>query len=420
MARNNNRQQNRGNSRQQRNQRSNNQGRSRDDEALRGKAASNKTQNVKRKPPVTTGKAVLLSIIISFFMITLAAAALIFFNMQSRQSDYSVFKSQIDDAVTQVREASEQITLAPSEGTRKAALDANVNIEVTRAAADGKTTTGYGAGVILTQDGLIVTNWHVLEGFQSIKCIIGEDTYEVQGSPYYDDLTDIAVIQIKPKASLPVASINEKGDVQPGDWCMSVGNPYGMTDSIVTGNIAATGRNFTMHKNPIDVTYANMIQFSAAVREGASGGGLYDIQGKLIGICTTMSVEEAHPADIGYAIPITYVVPITQRLKEGKLAMHATIGARYTAVPEEDIDRFGLDSSEGAYIDNVTPNGVAHQAGMMKGDIIVSIDGKKITEPMDAIYTIWAKQPGDQIEVLVLREGKEQQFTVKLGSDNNA
>ena len=169
-----------------------------------------------------------------------------------------------------------------------------------------------------------------------------------------------------------------------------------------------------------DATYANMIQFSAAVREGASGGGLYDIQGKLIGICTTMSVEEAHPADIGYAIPITYVVPITQRLKEGKLAMHATIGARYTAVPEEDIDRFGLDSSEGAYIDNVTPNGVAHQAGMMKGDIIVSIDGKKITEPMDAIYTIWAKQPGDQIEVLVLREGKEQQFTVKLGSDNNA
>ena len=388
-----------------------------DNAALRNKAANNRTQNVKRKPPVTTGKAILLSFIVSFFMILLGAGALIFYNMAETKNARSVFTNEIESAVTQVREAAEQITLAPSDGTRDAALSTNVNITVTRD-ANGAPATGYGSGVVLNSDGLIVTNWHVLEGYKKIVCTIGGEDYDVETQPYYDELTDIAILKVNPPEKLPVAEIGDSDALKVGDWCMMVGSPYGMDDSIITGTISHLGRNFTMHKTNVDVTYANMIQVSAPVREGMSGGGLYNVQGKLVGISTTMNVDAAHSADIGYAIPIKFAIPIVQRLSEGQMAQHATMGARYTEVPDEDVVKYGLETNEGAYIESVTSNSPAVQAGVEAHDVIVKIGDRKIKTPIDAFYTIWAMKPTDKVDVTVLRAGKEMQFSVTLGSDN--
>lgn len=368
----------------------------------------------KKKKPVTAGKAFFLGLFAAFIMVLLFAALLIFYRALNDNAQAYRLQEQIDAAVNQVKEASSQVQLSAVPSARQAALDPNVNITVTRE-KDNVQTKSYGSGVVISSDGLIVTNYHVVKDAKTIECEIGGETYKGE-VPGYDDMTDIAVIKVDAK-NLVSAKV-QTGEVGVGEWVMSAGNPYGYTDTLTNGNISALHRNFTLNDGPVAITYANMIQTSTQVREGSSGGGLYNATGELVGLNTLIEKEEAHADSIGYAIPINFVIPITERLKNGKLAKHAALGVQYGDVPEDIVVKYGLTSDDGAVCKAVTASSAAETAGIVANDIITKINDESVKDAMDAYYTIYAMQPSDTVTLTVLREGKEMTFKeVRLGSD---
>jgi S1-C subfamily serine protease len=198
---------------------------------------------------------------------------------------------------------------------------------------------------------------------------------------------------------------------------MSVGNPYGLNDSMSSGIVSATGRNMTLPSDQITIMYANMIQTDSQVNLGNSGGGLYNAKGDLIGINTLLLSDDSNSDSLGYAIPIDFVRPIAERLIAGQPAAHASLGVSISDVPDDAVKKYGLLDDHGAYVTNVTPSGPAETSGIVANDIISEYNGKRVSNAQDLLYKIRSSVINDQAQVKVMREGREMSFTVKIGSD---
>ena len=265
--------------------------------------------------------------------------------------------------------------------------------------------SGLGSGVILSEDGYIITNYHVIEGADSLKVAIGDQDYDgtVVG---YDDTSDLAIVKVEAE-KLPTIEVADSEALAVGDWVMAIGSPYGYETTVTTGIISALGRSSAMQSMTGTTIYANLIQTDASINSGNSGGALVDDEGRLIGINTLISSSTGDSAGIGFAIPSDYVINIAQQIIAGEKVSHAQLG----------VVLLNDNKVQGATIKEVNDGSAAKEAGLEPGDIITSFDDEKIESASDLIYAVRGHLVGDEVKMTYKRGDKEQTVTVKLKSE---
>ena len=278
-----------------------------------------------------------------------------------------------------------------------------------------KPLEGMGSGVIIDREGHILTNNHVIAGADEITVKVNEsETYDatVIGA---DQDSDLAVIKLKLDGKkLPAHYVAELGDsdtLKPGDYAIAIGNPIGLDRSISVGVISALGRQGFNVMGGQSPKFQNFIQTDAQINPGNSGGALADINGKIIGI-NDMYTERF--AGIGFAIPINLAKNVTTQLIATGKVERGFVGVKIENISDEIQEAMGLPTKAGVLIDEVSPNTPAEKAGLKIGDLIVTLNDKKIKDYDDFLFKIGTHQPGDTVELGVIRDKKESKFTLTL------
>ncbi len=266
---------------------------------------------------------------------------------------------------------------------------------------------GAGSGFIIRQDGYILTNEHVVRNAQNLKVTLqGGKKFDgkVVGT---DPQTDLAIVKINAK-NLPTADLGNSDSLTAGQWVVAIGNPYGFHDTVTAGIISALGRSID---DPNDHGY--LIQTDAAINPGNSGGPLVDLSGKVIGINEAII---ANAQGLGFAIPVNLAKKISKDLIEkGKVQRPATpwLGVGLTEINERIANYYGLNNQEGAII-QVYQNSPAAKAGLQDGDIIKEVNHKKVKKPEDVVKLVGEAKVGQEIELLIFREGQLKVYKIKL------
>lgn len=332
-----------------------------------------------------------------------------------------------DGSGTNITVTGDDATLA--EAVAQKALPSVVNINVYAASqsqAQGfmrssstqeYTQSSLGSGVILSGDGYILTNYHVIEGADKLQVVASGGEYEakVVGT---DPSSDLAVIKIE-ASGLPAVEIGSSSDLVTGEWVMAVGSPFGLEQSVSTGIVSAVSRSSSsLYSSESEAIYTNMIQTDAAINPGNSGGALVDKNGKLIGINTLIASTSGSSSGVGFAIPVDYAMKIAEQIIAGQTPSHAQLGVSLTTVNSSVAARYNLPVSEGAYVTRVTSNSGASKAGITEGDIITKVGDSKVTSASDLIIAVRSHNPGDMVSVTFNRSGSEQTVDVVLGTDS--
>ena len=288
------------------------------------------------------------------------------------------------------------------------------------------TESSLGSGVVLTADGYIVTNNHVVEGADALRVTIDGQEYEAEvvGT---DPSSDLAVVKAKDASGLTPIELGNSDDLTIGEWVMSIGSPFGLEQSVATGIVSATSRSQIMDSSTDQygqsagepTIYPSMIQTDAAINPGNSGGALVDEDGKLIGINTLITSYSGNYSGVGFAIPVNYAVNIAQQIIDGKTPTHAALGVSLTTVNDQMAKRYGLSASSGAYIAHVQSGSGAAEAGVQEGDIVTKFDGQDVSSASDLMLDVRSKNPGDSVKLTVDRDGKSVELDVTLGSDES-
>ncbi|MCL2689936.1 MAG: DegQ family serine endoprotease [Chitinispirillia bacterium] len=273
---------------------------------------------------------------------------------------------------------------------------------------------GMGSGVIISRDGYILTNCHVVSGADEIEVKMSDgrsfDAYVV-GT---DSLTDVAVIRIKDNVkNLPVAHLGNSDALRPGDWAVAIGNPFSLTSSVTMGIVSATGRTTPGNSS----SFQNFIQTDAAINPGNSGGALVNIKGELVGINTMIYTQSGGNMGIGFAIPINMARRIMEDLiYDGKVS-RGWLGVSIQELDQSTRDAFGLKpETKGVLIGDVFKDQPADKAGIKRGDVITKIDGKTIETLNQLRNQVAALRPGQSAPVEILRNNKRQTVQVRVTS----
>ncbi|MDD4225689.1 MAG: Do family serine endopeptidase [Mariniphaga sp.] len=270
---------------------------------------------------------------------------------------------------------------------------------------------GYGSGVILTEDGYIVTNNHVIENSQKIKVILNnKEEYDARliGA---DPSTDLALLKIEAE-KLPYLTYGNSDDLKLGEWVLAVGNPFNLTSTVTAGIISARARNLGINTDQYSIE--SFIQTDAAVNPGNSGGALVNQQGNLVGINTAIASRTGSYTGYSFAVPVTIVKKVVEDLKEFGEVQRALLGVNITDVTSAIVENEGLDKLEGVFVAAVTENGAAKAAGIKQGDIIVSVAGEPVNSSAELQEKVSRFRPGDDVKIVVKRNGDRKQFSVTL------
>jgi serine protease Do len=263
-----------------------------------------------------------------------------------------------------------------------------------------------GSGFIISSDGYIFTNNHVVEKADKIKVkLAGGKEYdaEVKGK---DPTTDIALIKIKPEGSLPVVEFGDSDKLRIGEWVFAIGNPFGLEHTVTAGIVSAKGR--VIGSGPYD----NFIQTDASINPGNSGGPLFNMEGRVIGINTAIV---AQGNGIGFAIPINTAKSILADLKTKGSVTRGWLGISIQDITEDIAENMKLKDMKGALVGHIFEGDPADKAGIKTGDIIVEIAGKKIQDSHELMRIVAALTVGEKITVKILRDGKEKTLSVTAG-----
>ncbi|MEC9373817.1 MAG: DegQ family serine endoprotease [Planctomycetota bacterium] len=268
---------------------------------------------------------------------------------------------------------------------------------------------GQGSGVIVSTDGYIITNNHVVDGFDEIIVRLQdgrEYTASVEG---LDPDTDLAVIRIEAD-SLTAASIGATDNLLPGDWVVAVGNPFGLDHTVTAGVVSAKGRaGFGL------TTFEDFIQTDAAINPGNSGGPLINLRGEVVGINSAIRTQTGGSIGIGFAIPAETVRHVYDSIRTYGEVERGWLGVSLQEMTNDLARTFGLETAEGALVAGVLDGTPAAEAGVQSGDIITRIDRARVDTRNDLMNTIGARRPGETINLTILRDGDEKNVTVTLG-----
>jgi len=274
----------------------------------------------------------------------------------------------------------------------------------------GMETHALGSGFVISEDGLILTNNHVIEKATEIKVKLesgnGGKEYDAKVVGR-DPKTDLALIRVKPDANFPKpVHLGDSDAIRVGDWVMAVGNPFGLGQTVTTGIISAKGR--IIGAGPYD----DFLQTDAAINPGNSGGPLFDMKGEVIGINTAII---AQGQNIGFTIPINLAKELLPQLKAGKI-VRGWLGVMIQDVTPDLAKSFGLKEAKGVLISDVTEGSPAAKAGLKRGDVVKGFDGHEVENAHTLSRLVAATQPNSKAKVDVIRDGKEKTIEVTIGT----
>ncbi|MGE5303258.1 MAG: DegQ family serine endoprotease [Alphaproteobacteria bacterium] len=266
-----------------------------------------------------------------------------------------------------------------------------------------------GSGFIIDADGSILTNNHVVENAQKIVVKLADDQEYEAKVIGRDPKTDIAIIRINAKTSLPTAALGDSDRLEVGEWVVAIGNPFGLDSTVTSGIVSAKGRH--IGQGPYD----NFIQTDASINPGNSGGPLINLKGEVIGINTAIFSRSGTNIGIGFAIPINLVKELLPQLRGKGRVTRGYLGVLIQKVTPDIAESLGMDKGYGALVANVSKDGPAERAGVKVGDVIVEFDGKEIKDSGD-LPIIVARTPVDKkVRMKVLRDKKEVVLNVSVG-----
>jgi len=269
-------------------------------------------------------------------------------------------------------------------------------------------TQGLGSGFIISKDGYILTNSHVVEGADEIKVYLSsrQEPYAAKIVGADSDL-DLAVLKINAGSNLPMLKLGDSNKVKVGNWVIAIGNPYGLDHTVTVGVISAKGRPLVIEGRE----FKDLIQTDASINPGNSGGPLLNLQGEVVGINTAIN---AQAQGIGFAIPSSSVSQVLDDLMVKGKVIRPWLGVYMQPVTKELADYFGLKKAEGALISAVQEDSPAEKAGLQRGDIILEFNKKAITEPKDVQELVKGTKIGEQAVMLIYRQDKTLYVTVKI------
>jgi len=269
--------------------------------------------------------------------------------------------------------------------------------------------TSLGSGVIVTADGYILTNNHVIEEADEIHVTLSTfEEYEatVVGR---DPKSDVAVIKIKPKADLPFATFGNSDTLRVGEWVLAIGNPFGLQKTVTAGIVSAKGRSIN------NESYGNFIQTDASINPGNSGGPLFDLKGKMVGLNTAIFSRTGGNIGIGFAIPVNMAQNVFSQIKEDGAVTRGWLGVMIQQVTHDLAENFNLDRPIGALVGQVVPESPAEKAGIKAGDVIISYNGKEVSQMSMLPAMVANTNVGEKAKLILIRDGKRQNITVEIG-----
>ncbi|MDH5920667.1 Do family serine endopeptidase [Vibrio splendidus] len=275
---------------------------------------------------------------------------------------------------------------------------------------------GLGSGVIIdAKKGHIVTNYHVINGADDIKVKLHdgrEYDAELIGG---DQMSDIALLKLETAKNLTQIKVADSDKLRVGDFSVAIGNPFGLGQTVTSGIVSALGRSGLNLEN-----FENFIQTDAAINSGNSGGALVNLNGELIGINTAILGPNGGNVGIGFAIPSNMMKNLTEQILDFGEVKRGMLGVQGGEVTSELAEALGYESSKGAFVSQIVPDSAADKAGLKAGDVIVSINGKRIDTFSELRAKVATLGAGKQIELGVVRDGENKTFDVTLGESTNS
>jgi serine protease Do len=278
----------------------------------------------------------------------------------------------------------------------------------------GQKTQAVGTGFIIDASGIIVTNNHVAGKADSITVTLSDGRKLPAKLLGADEKTDLAVLKVESDKPLPYVSFGDATKLRVGQSVMAVGNPFGLGGTVTTGIVSARGRD--IQQGPFD----DYIQTDAAINRGNSGGPLFDMDGKVIGINTAIYSPSGGSIGLGFAIPSSQAEPVVAQLKTSGKVERGLLGVQIQPVTQEIADSMSLSSASGALVASVVADSPALKAGIKSGDVVRSVDGKDIESARELTRMISAVKPGETVKIGLWRDGKDMTVTAKLGDQSKS
>ncbi|MEM1153715.1 MAG: Do family serine endopeptidase [Pseudomonadota bacterium] len=268
-----------------------------------------------------------------------------------------------------------------------------------------------GSGFIISSDGYVVTNNHVVEGASSVLVRLSdrrEFDAEVIGT---DPRSDLALLRVEGRR-LPYLKLAEAGDLEVGEWVLAIGSPFGLDYSVTAGIVSAKGRSLPTENNE---NYVPFIQTDVAINPGNSGGPLFNLEGDVVGVNSQIFTRSGGSIGLSFAIPVSVVSNVVQQLQEQGRVTRGWLGVTIQDVDKNLAESFGLDRPKGALIVQVAPGGPADKSGLEAGDVIVQFDGKAIPSSSDLPHVVGLVSPDTVVPVELVRAQKSMDLNVKVG-----
>jgi serine protease Do len=271
--------------------------------------------------------------------------------------------------------------------------------------------TSLGSGFIISSDGYVLTNNHVVDGADKITVRLQDRrtlTAKVVGT---DPTYDIALLKLDAGSALPVVSIGNSRSLKPGQWVLAIGSPFDLDYTVTQGIVSAVGRNLGERDQP----YTSFIQTDVPINKGNSGGPLFNMQGQVVGINSQIYSNTGAYAGVAFSIPIDVAMNAVQQLKTKGYVSRGMLGVTVQAVTDDIAKAFKLDSGVGAAVVDVSPDSGAAKAGLRAGDIILDYDGRAVHQSADLPPMVGMSTPGSTVPVQILRDGKSMTVQVTVG-----
>ncbi len=273
-------------------------------------------------------------------------------------------------------------------------------------------TTSLGSGFVVDSEGIIVTNYHVVAGADTVSITLTDGTVLQATLVGADEPTDIAVLRVEPEYPLTAVEFGDSDDARVGDWVMAIGNPFGLGGSVTVGIISA--RNRDIYSGPYD----DFIQTDAAINRGNSGGPLFDMDGNVVGVNSAIISPSGGSIGIGFAVPASTANLVVSQILEFGETRRGWLGVRIQTVTPQIAESLGMDRAYGALVSSVTPGGPAEEAGIERGDVVLEFNGSDIDRMRTLPRIVSQTEVGRRVPVRVWREGHQQTVRIVLGELN--
>ncbi len=272
---------------------------------------------------------------------------------------------------------------------------------------------GSGSGVIISDDGYIVTNNHVVSGATDIEVTLENNKTFKAALVGTDEATDVAIIKIDAQ-NLPSLPFGDSDNLRLGEWVLAIGSPFGLMSTVTAGIVSAKGRQMQESSNPGELRIESFIQTDAAVNPGNSGGALVNIKGELVGINTAIISNTGSYAGYSFAVPVNIVKKISDDFIHYGSVQRAVLGVSMQNISQDFMTKYRLATMDGVYVAEISRDGAADKAGIRRGDILVSINGQKVTSTATVQEIINKYRPGDIVSLEVIRGTDHQQYEASL------